>query len=101
MATELIPLWITVAVSLSGVAYAIFRNGRRSREQDENLKTELKLEMGIIKGKLEDPIDGLGAIRKATDNMKLHCMEVSTGISSEVAKNTKEIDILRSKKCKE
>ena len=94
---SLIPIWITSTFSAIGVIYAIVRNGSRAKKQDEQLKTELKMEIKSIKTQLEDPENGLSAIKKATDGMKLHCAEVSTRIAGQVKTSTEEIAILRKK----
>lgn len=95
---SLLPVWITSIASCCGVIYAIVRNGSRGKKKDEELKTELKLEVGTINKKLDDPVNGLSAIKKAADGMKLHCAEVSTRIEAQVKTNTKEIVLLREKK---
>ena len=94
---SLVPLWVTSIASAIGVMYAIIRNGNRSRKQDDQLKTELKMEVSSIKIQLEDPENGLSAIKKSTDEMKLHCAQTSTAISAQVKTNTDEIGILRKK----
>ena len=91
----LIPVWITSSCTAIGVIYAIVRNGSRGRKQDEQLKTELKLEIKVIKKQLDDPENGLGAIKKSADGMRLHCAEVSTAIAAQAKTNADEIDILR------
>ena len=94
----LLPVWITTSFTAIGVVYAIVRNGSRGRKQDEQLKTELKMEIKTIKDKLEDPENGLSAIKKSADGMKLHCAEVSTRIEAQTNTNSQEIASLRKKK---
>jgi len=91
----LIPIWVTTGFTAVGVVYAIVRNGSRGRKQDEQLKTELKLEIKVIKKQLDDPENGLSAIKKSSDGMRLHCAEVSTAIASQTKTNTDEIALLR------
>jgi len=91
----LVPVWITTSFTAIGVVYAIVRNGSRGRKQDEQLKTELKMEIKTIKSQLDDPENGLGAIKKSADGMRLHCAEVSTRIEAQTQTNTDEINILR------
>jgi len=91
----LIPVWITTTFTAGGVIYAIARNGSRGKKQDEQLKAELKLEIKVIKKQLDDPENGLGAIKKSADGMRLHCAEVSTRIEAQTQTNTDEINILR------
>lgn len=98
MEESIIPLWISSGACAIGVIYAIARNGRRKKEQDDKLKTELKMEITVIKDQLEDSDTGLGAIKKSVDGQRLHCAEVSTAISTQVKTNSDEIAILRKKK---
>lgn len=93
-----VPLWITSGLTAIGVIYAIFRNSSRSKKKDDELKTELKMEVASIKDQLDDPENGLSAIKKSTDGMRLHCAQTSTAISAQVQTNSKEIAILRKKK---
>ena len=93
-----IPLWITSGTAIIGVIYAIVRNGSRGKKQDDELKTELKTELGTIKTQLSDPENGLSAIKKSVDEQKLHCVETSTGLSEKVKTNSKEIENLRKRK---
>jgi len=93
----LIPLWISSVFCAIGVVYAIVRNGSRQKKQDEQLKAELKTEIGAIKKQLDDPVNGLSAIKESSEAMKLHCAEVSTAISAQVKTNTDEITLLRKK----
>jgi len=98
MDIQLIPIWVTSTFSAVGVVYAIVRNGRRGKQQDEQLKTELKMEIKAIKSQLEDPENGLGSIKKSVDSQRLHCVETSTRIEGKVDTNAQEIVTLRKKK---
>lgn len=95
-----IPAYIGAGVSVVMGFYAIVRNGSRSKTQDEKLKTELKAELSAIKGKLDDPQTGLTAIKRATEEQKLHCATVSTGLSVRVQNHDEEIARLREKRDK-
>ena len=95
---SLIPIWITSSCSAIGVIYAIVRNGNRGKKQDEQLKTELSMEIKAIKNQLDDPENGLGSIKKCVDSQRLHCAEVSTRIEAKANTNTQEIVNLRKKK---
>ncbi len=98
MDASLIPLWVTSTFSAVGVVYAIVRNGKKSREQEEKLKTELKMEIKGITKQLSDPENGLSAIKKSTEAMKVHCAEVSTRIDVQARTNAEEISLLRKRK---
>jgi len=95
---SLVPIWITSTASVGGVIYAIVRNGSRNKKQDAQLKTEIKMEVGVIQKQLEDPETGLSAIKKSVDDQRLRCAEVSTAITGQVKTNSDEIAILRKKK---
>jgi len=98
MEVSLIPIWITSSFSAIGVIYAIVRNGNRAKKQDEELRTLLKLDVKGIKDQLEDPENGLSAIKKSVDAQRLHCVETSTRLEEQVKTNSGEIASLRSKK---
>ena len=83
--------------SCVGVVYAIMRNGRRGKKQDDELKMQLKMEVSSITKALGNPDTGLGAIKKCVDEQRLHCTEVSTRIEGQVSTNAKEIIKLRMK----
>lgn len=91
----LIPLWVTSTGSVVGVVYAIVRNGSRSKKQDEQLKTELRMKIEDIGARLDDSETGLRAIKKSTEDIKLNCARVSTKICAQVETNQREIDNLR------
>jgi len=103
----LLPVWITslAAVSASvGAVIAVLkfsRNGRQSSEhqakQEAKFDTQVLEDIRYIKEKIDDTDNGLSAIKKATEAMKLHCATVSTRIESQVKTNTEEIGILRKK----
>jgi len=95
---ELVPLWITSGAAVVGVIYSIWRNGDRSKKKDDALKTELKTQMSGIQKSLDDPDDGLKAIKREVTDFKVHCAEVSTGLSTRVQTNAEEIANLRKKK---
>ena len=95
---HLVPLWISSTFCAIGVVYAIIRNGSRGKKQDDQLKLELKMEIKATKDQLDDGENGLSAIKKSTDGMKLHCAEVSTRIEAKANTNSQEIDNLRKKK---
>jgi sensor domain CHASE-containing protein len=95
---EILPVWITSGFSVIGVIYAIVRNGRRQKKQDEQLRMELTSEIKSVKAQLEDPVNGLSSIKTSVDNQKIHCAEVSTRITTQVNTNIEEIAMLRKKR---
>ena len=98
MDLSLVPLWITSGAAVAGVVYAISRNGTRGKKQDKELVDSIKAEVSSIKEKLEDPVNGLSAIKESVDAQKLHCKEVSTAMAAQVNTNKEEIAILRKKR---
>ena len=95
MEGELVAIWITTIFTAGGVLYTMRRNGSRGKKQDTELKTELKLAIQSITKKLDDPKNGLGAIKDSTDAQKVHCTEVSTRLCTKVEKHDSEIDALQ------
>ena len=93
-----IPLWITSIAAAVAAIYSIWRNGSRSKKKDDQLKTELKSEIGTIQKSLSDPNFGLGAIKKEVSDFKVNCASVSTALSAQVRTNAEEIANLRKKK---
>ena len=77
----------TGIVSLSaagGVIYSIIRNGRTQNRKDTELKTMLKSEIANIKDKLDDPNEGLGAIKKEMKSIQLNCASVTSGFKARI-----------------
>ena len=93
-----VAIWIYCSFTALGVIYAIVHNSTRSKKKDDELKTELKIEVKGIKDQLDDPENGLSAIKKSVDDQRLHCTEVSTRLEEQVKTNTSEIAILRKRK---
>jgi len=75
---------IASSASVVGVIYVICRDSRRASKRELDTKIELKGEIRYIKDKLEDPDSGLAAIKRSTEEMKLHCAKVSTSLSVKV-----------------
>lgn len=98
MEVGLVGVWLTSVASITGVVYAIVRNGHRRKEQDIQLKADLKAEIQNTLKRLDDPETGLSAIKKSTDSMRLHCAEVSTRVEAQVKTNQEEIALLRKKR---
>lgn len=73
----IIGLWATSSAAVIGVIYTIAKNGRGRVKADTELKTELKKDIETIQKRLDDPQDGLGAIRREVSGMKQHCAGVT------------------------
>lgn len=101
MDVALIPVWITSVAAAGSAVYAIVRNGRRSRRQEEALKSELKDELHQIEAKLGHPDTGLDAIGRAINGMALNCAKTTSSFKTEVNRNKEEIALLREKNIRE
>ena len=77
--------WVATISVAGGLIYSIRRNGKSRAEQDTQLKTELKSEIEHVKKKLDDPGDGLKAIKKAIDEQALYCARTSTSLKERVS----------------
>lgn len=76
-----IGLWITSSAAAIGVIYTIAKNGRSRVKSDVELKTELKKDIEAIQKCLDDPQDGLGAIRREINIQRTHCASVTAGFA--------------------
>lgn len=90
-----IPTWLPGIAAVVGVIYAIARNGNRSKKQDEQLKTDIKIDINGIRQRLDSPNSGLEAIKKSTDDMRVHCAKTSTALVIQVDTHENEINQLR------
>lgn len=95
MDVSLLPVWMTSLSAVAGVVYSIWRNGSRTKKQNDQLMQELKSELGNIKTQLNDRDSGLAAIKKSTDEIRLHCAQTSTSIALQTKTNAEEIAKLR------
>ncbi len=73
--------WIATACVAGGLIFTWQRNGKHQLESDTKLKTELTGEIKGIKDKLDDPNEGLGAIKREINGVKEHCAAVTAGCS--------------------
>ncbi len=73
-------------VASAGVVITIVRNGKSNTRKDAELKTELKVEIGHVKEKLDNPESGLSAISSRQSAMTAHCAGM-TGRFEERIKN--------------
>lgn len=80
----LVTLWITTSATAIGVVYTIVKNGRSRTKQDTELKVELKKDIESIKKVLDDPNDGLGAIRREVSAQREHCAGVTSGFEQRI-----------------
>lgn len=73
--------WAATVCVAGGLAYTWRHNNNERNHTDIKLKTELTLELKGIKDKLDDPNEGLGAIKREINGMKEHCAAVTSGCS--------------------
>ena len=81
----IIALWITTTATATGVIYSIVKNGRSRAKQDAELKVELKKDIEAIKKVLDDPNDGLSAIRREISAQREHCAGVTAGFEQRIS----------------
>jgi len=81
----IIALWITTTATAGGVVYSIVKNGRSRAKQDTELKVELKKDIESIKKVLDDPNDGLSAIRREISSQREHCAGVTSGFRQRIS----------------
>ena len=73
--------WVATACIAGGLVYTWRRNNNERNQIDTKLKTELKAEISTITKRLDDPNEGLGAIKREISSMKERCASVTSGCS--------------------
>jgi len=86
----IIALWITTTATATGVVYSLVKNGKSRAKQDAELKVELKKDIESIKKVLDDPNDGLSAIRREVSAQKEYCAGVTSGFEQRLSGLEKE-----------
>jgi len=81
----IIALWLTTTATATGVVYSIVKNGRSRAKQDTELKVELKKDIESIQKALDDPNDGLSAIRREISAQKEHCAGMTSGFGQRIS----------------
>jgi len=81
----IIALWITTTATATGVVYSLVKNGRSRAKQDTELKVELKKDIESIKKVLDDPNDGLSAIKREVSAQREHCAGVTSGFEYRIS----------------
>jgi len=81
----IIALWITTTATATGVVYSLVKNGRSRAKQDAELKVELKKDIESLKKVLDDPNDGLSAIRREISAQKEHCAGITSGFEQRIS----------------
>lgn len=92
----------TVAASLAavaGTAYTMAKNGRSAAKDKAALQKALQddikglnTKVSTINERLDDPDNGLRAIKRSTDAMNMNCAKVHSGLAVTIENMQKEID---------
>ena len=90
--TEL-PEWIAIAVLTISLIITWVRNGRKQAKEWGSFTTEVE----HIKNALEDPNQGLGALKKGITDMQTHCATVSGKLGEKAHYFEGEIENLKKK----
>ncbi len=89
--------WVATVCVAGGLVYTWKRNGDNQKASDTKLKTELTFEIKGVKDKLDDPIEGLGAIKRDIGSIKEHCAAVTSGCSERFKHAEEDIHELKQK----
>lgn len=84
--------WVATVLIACGLIYNIRQNNKKEKERNGKLKTELSVEIKGIKSKLDDPQDGLGAIRREISSMKERCAAVTSGFAERIKHAEQDIE---------
>lgn len=80
-ALAIVAQWVATICVAGGLAYTWRRNSKENHQVDTKLKTALSLDIEGIKDRLDDPNEGLGAIKREVHGIKEHCASVTSGCS--------------------
>jgi len=72
--------WAATIAIAAGMAWTWRRNGRNQAEKWGSFTNEIK----NLREKLDDPNQGLGAIKKSVDDQKTHCASVTSGFKERI-----------------
>jgi len=75
---------IGVVIIGLGLILTLVRNGRSQSRSMGKLEGTLVTSIGNINNRLDDPNNGLSAIKGAVDEQAVHCARVSTGLATKV-----------------
>lgn len=89
--------WGATLVVAGTLVYTIRRNGKKEKQSDTELKTELKKDIEGITKKLDDPNEGLGSIKRDIGEMKQRCAAVTSGCTERFRHTEEDIQELKSK----
>ncbi len=90
-----VPQWVGIALVAMGLVYTWISNGRKQKETDTRLSTSLKGEIKEIVKRLDDPLEGLGAIRKAIGHIKEDTASDKATFSGRISRVEEDIKELR------
>jgi len=105
MQPEIIALWVmTIAATGASVSAVVAvlkfsRNGKLAVEakiHDETQSdTTIRQDIKHIKKALDDPQNGLSAIKSEVESQKVRCAQISTELSGRITGNEKTIDDIK------
>ncbi len=73
--------WVATACVAGGLVYTWRHNNNEQNQSDIKLKIELKAEIATVTKRLDDPLEGLGAIKREINGVKQNCAAVTSGCS--------------------
>lgn len=73
--------WCATGVIAVALIVSWVRNGKNQSEEWGSLQTEVK----NIQKQLDDPNQGLGAIKKSVDEQKTHCASITSEFEQRIA----------------
>ena len=85
--------WIAIGFLALGLIAGWIRNGKTSAKEWGSFTTEVK----HIRSALEDPNQGLGALKKGITDMETHCATVSGKLSEKAHHLEDEVEELKRK----
>lgn len=71
--------WIGIILVAIGLIYEVARNSKGDSQKDIQRWTRFEGTVDNINKKLDDPVDGLQAIRKTVEGIQVHCASVTSG----------------------
>lgn len=80
----LVAQWAAVGVLALSQAVMYVRNNRYNSTKDTVERTEVKDKLETISKQLDDPENGLSAIKKSVDDQRLYCARVSTSLKGRI-----------------
>ncbi len=87
--------WIGLGLVALGLAYTWISNGRNLKERDTRINSSLKGDIKEIVKRLDDPIEGLGAIRKGIGHVREEMAATTAEFSGRISRVEEDIKGLK------